>query len=176
MSELKIYKSRWKAIKSMVIASPFVFGGLYFLDHSDVPRWLSLMSILFFGLAYPVAIYQLLDRRPQIIINEVGIFDRTCHKDFINWNLINNAYIVEVHGQHFISLIVDERFEPSKKGSRFRKQLASVSKCLGFQELNVSLGYVNVDAVKLNNLILAMISCNLGDRKDVLFKKLPDFH
>jgi hypothetical protein len=48
MSELKIHKSRWKAIKPMVIASPFVFGSLYFLDHSEVPRWLSWMSILFF--------------------------------------------------------------------------------------------------------------------------------
>lgn len=84
MIEYKIYKYPWKAIKLILLCTIFVLGGIFFLNQSDVPKFIAWFCILFFGLGYPIGLFQLLDRRPQIIINEIGIFDRTTHKDFIN--------------------------------------------------------------------------------------------
>ena len=68
-----------------------------------------------FGIGYPVGIYHLLDRRPQIIINEFGVFDRTTYKDFINWDVIEGAYSIDMMGQKFVVLTVDEKYLASVK-------------------------------------------------------------
>lgn len=85
MKEIKLYKSPWRAIKLLLLSSVFVFGGIWLITSTDSPKWLGWMSIGFFGLGYPVGLFQLLDRRPQIIINELGIWDRTTKQDTINW-------------------------------------------------------------------------------------------
>ena len=87
MIELKLYKSRWKAVILMSGCSIFVAGGWWTIN-SGGPLWIGLMSIGFFGLGLPIGLFQLFDRRPHIILNEVGVFDRTAHHDFINWEII----------------------------------------------------------------------------------------
>ena len=104
------------------------------------------LTICFFGMGIPISLFQLLDRRPQIIVSEIGIFDRTAHEDFINWEIIEDAYVVKVQQQTFICLVVPEEFEPSTHKSRVKKRMAGLSKAIGFQELNISLGNVNVNA------------------------------
>src|SRR5439155_24563091 len=98
MTEYKIYKSPWKAIRMMLLCSIFVVPSILFLDSSN-SQWINWMSIIFFGLGYPVGLFQLFDRRPQIIVNEIGIFDRTLHADYINWEIIQDAYIASVRSQ-----------------------------------------------------------------------------
>jgi hypothetical protein len=128
-----------------------------FSSKSDLfSKFIAWTGIIFFGLGYPLALFQLLDRRPQIIVNELGIFDRTTHKDFINWEIIQDAYLAEAQGQRFICLVVAQQFEPSSSKGKATKKLAEFSKALGFQELNISLGNVKVNAGRLKDFILAM--------------------
>jgi len=134
-------------------------------DNSKILAW---FGILFFGLGYPVGIFQLLDRRPQIIINEIGIFDRTTHIDFINWEIIHNAYLINIHGQKFICIVVDSQFEPSKTKGKSAQKLAGISKSLGFQELNMSLGNVNINAERLTDFILAMRKTERPSREKLI--------
>lgn len=54
---------------------------------------------MFSSLGYPIGFDQLFDGRPQIIINEIGIFDRMTHNDFINWEIIMGAYAAGMHKQ-----------------------------------------------------------------------------
>ena len=174
MTEYKIYKSRWKAIKLLAVCSLFVAAGFFILSAgkaSPVGAWL---TISFFGLGIPISLFQLLDRRPQIIVNEIGIFDRTAHKDFINWEIIQDAYIVKVQQETFICLVVPEEFEPSTHKSRFKKRMAGLSKAIGFQELNISLGNVNVDAERMAEFILAMRSAEKGSRQSLIRKRLAE--
>jgi hypothetical protein len=126
----------------------------------------------FFGMGIPIGLFQLLDRRPQIIVNDIGIFDRTAHKDFINWEIIQDAYIAKVQQETFICLVVPEAFEPSVNQSRFKKRMAGLSKAIGFQELNISLGNVNVDAERMTEFILAMRSAEKGNRQYLIKKRL----
>ena len=169
--DIKLYKSPWRAIKLILLCSIFVVGG-FFLIQTDAPKWIGYLNIGFFGLGYPVGLFHLLDRRPQIIINEIGIFDRTTYKDFINWDVIQDAYLINISGQKFICLVVDSKYEPSLKKGGFAKSLANINKDIGAQELNISLGQVAIDEVKLTLFIRAMTAMAPENRKEKLNIKL----
>ena len=172
MMEYKIYKSPWKAIKLLVVCSLFVAAGIFILTAGKASPVMAWLTIIFFGLGIPLGLFQLLDRRPQIIVNEIGLFDRTAHKDFINWEIIKDAYIVKVQQETFICLVVPEEFEPSVHKSGFKKKMAGLSKAIGFQELNISLGNVNVNAERMAEFILAMRSADKENRQSLLKRRL----
>jgi len=164
--DIKLYKSPWRAIKLILLCSIFVIGGVFMLTKTDTPKWVCYLNIGFFGLGYPVWLFHLLDRRPQIIINEIGIFDRTTYKDFINWDVIQDAYPIDIHGQKFVCLIVDEKYEPSTKKGKLVKSLSKFSKDIGAQELNISLGQIKIDEIRLTEFILTMIEARPEHRND----------
>ncbi len=134
------------------------------ITSTDSPTWVGWMSICVFSLGYPVGLFQLFDRRPQIIINELGIWDRTTKQDTINWEIIKNAYLGDVHGQKFICLQVDESYEPSNKKGKWYRNFAKLNKSLGFQELNLSLGQIKIDEVRLTEFIIAMSKADIEER------------
>lgn len=124
-----------------------------------------------FGIGYPIGIYHLLDRRPQIIINEFGVFDRTTYTDFINWDIIKGAYSIDLLGQKFVVLTVDKNYLPSIKKEKFARSLSNLVD-FGPQQINISLGQVAVDEVKLAEFILAMTKVPPEDRKEKLKRRL----
>lgn len=170
--DIKLYKSPWRAIKLILLCSPFVVGGAFMLTQTDTPEWIAYLNIGFFGLGYPVGLFHLLDRRPQVIINEIGIFDRTAYNEFINWDVIHDAYLINISGQKFICLVVDEKYEPSLKKGTFAKSMAGINKGIGAQELNISLGQIAIDELKLTLFIQAMITVRPEDRKEKLRERL----
>lgn len=174
MAEYKLYKSRRKAIKLLVLSSLFVAAGIFILSAGKASPVMAWLTIIFFGLGIPLALFQLFDRRPQIIVSEIGIFDRTAHKDFINWEIIKDAYIVKVQQESFICLVVPEEFEPSNQKSSFKKRMAGLSKAIGFQELNISLGNLNVNAEIMAEFILTMRSADRVSRQSLIKKRLAE--
>ncbi|GAB3636992.1 hypothetical protein GCM10027422_25820 [Hymenobacter arcticus] len=138
------------------------------LGQPHAPQWVAWLNIGFFGLSYPLGIYQLLDRRPKLIINEVGIFDRTTHRDFINWQLIEEVYLTEINRQTFICLVVPKEFEPSRRKGFFGRGVAQLNKALGFQELNIALGAMRVDAVRLGLFLVALSQADRPTRAQLL--------
>jgi hypothetical protein len=134
---------------------------------TEPPNWLGYVIAGLFGIGYSIGIYHLLDRRPQIIINEFGVFDRTTYKDFINWEVIRGAYSIDMMGQKFVVLTVDEKYLASIKKERV---LRSISNLVDFgpQQLNISLGQVAIDEVKLAEFILAMTKLRPEERKEKL--------
>ncbi|AHJ96127.1 STM3941 family protein [Hymenobacter swuensis] len=154
--EIKLYKSPWRAVKLLLGSSAFVALGTFLLRQPGTPSWVAWACIGFFGLGIPGGLFQLLDRRPQIIINEVGIFDRTTYHSFINWDIIQNAYLVSIHGQKILCLVVPAEFEPSRTKGTVGQALAQLSRELGFQELNISLGMIQIDEVRFAHFLLAM--------------------
>jgi hypothetical protein len=155
-TEIKLYKSPLRAIKLILICSAFVSLGTWGIKSHTMPAMLSWLTIGFFGLGCPVGLFHLLDRRPQVIINEIGIFDRTAHSDFINWEIIQDAYLIDIHKQTFICLRVDEQFKPSNTRGKIYRQAAKLNEYIGAQELNISLGQIRVNPEKLTEFILLM--------------------
>ena len=170
--DIKLYKSPWRAIKLILLCSIFVMTGVFLIVKTDAPRWVGWLNIGFFGLGYPVGFFHLFDRRPQIIINELGIFDRTTYNQFINWEVIHDAYPINIQGQKFICLVVDSQYEPSRKKGKFARSMASLNKELGAQELNIQLGQISIDEVRLTQFILTMIKTSPEARKQNLVKGL----
>lgn len=165
---IKLYKSPRRAITLLLLCSIFVVGGLYMLQETNAPKWVAWMNIGFFGLGLPVGLFHLFDRRPQILINEIGIYDRTMYKDFINWEVIRDAYPINISGQKYICLIVDEKYEPSWRKGKFSKTMADLSKGIGAQELNIWLGQIVIDEIKLTQFIQTMVRLGPENRKEKL--------
>jgi len=172
MREIKLYKSPWRAIKLILICSVFVLLGLWGILTGNMPVWVSLLNICFFGLGLPIGLFHLFDSRPQIIINETGIFDRTINKDFINWEIIKDAYLIDINSQNFICLIVDEKFKPSKKKTKLYQQAVRLNEAIGAQELNISLGQIKINPEKLTDFILQMLTASHQDREELINKTL----
>lgn len=169
MPEIKLYKSPKKAIRIILLTLPFVIIGIFMINSDKyeniIMGW---VSICFFGLGIPTGLFHLLDKRPQIIINEHGIFDRTAHKTFINWEIISDAYIVDVHKQTFICLILNDDIEIQKGKSRIKKKVEEFGEMMGFQKFNISLGQIKIDAEKFREFILLMANADKSVRKQKL--------
>ena len=99
MNELKLYKSKWKAIKVIFMSLVFIVCSLWLLTiKTDSPKWIYWASIIFFGLGSIVGMIHLFDRNPQIKINEKGIYlikkteflRRSYQMNFIQWNFIKD--------------------------------------------------------------------------------------
>jgi hypothetical protein len=113
--------------------------------------------------------FSILDRRPQVIINETGIFDRTAFKAFINWEIIQDAYLLDTHGQKFICLVLKDEFVTETE--RLVKS-TKLSRALGFQALNISLGQIRIDEDKLKDFIIAMSKADQVKREEYIQKRL----
>ncbi len=156
----------------MLLCSIFVVGGYFILTGKDTPKWIGWFNVCFFGLGYPIGLFHLFDRRPQIIINELGIFDRTTYEKFINWEVIWGAYPLTISGEKFICLEVDPNYEPSRKKGKVAMTFSALNKEIGAQELNISLGQVSVDQKKLIEFILAIIKSRPEGRTEMLKQQL----
>jgi len=166
--EIKLYNSPWRALKLLGLCSIFVGVGVYLLVKTHALPLVGWLNIGFFGLGYPVSLYHLFDRRPQVIINELGIFDRSTYTGFINWEVIRDAYPhVDISEQKFICLVVDERYEPSLKKGKLAQTVLQFNK-KGAQGLNLSLSHVSVDEQKLTSFIRQLIKATPSTRQPLL--------
>ena len=154
--EIKLYKSRWKALLLLVACVVLAFGAILMLRDPDASHFWAWCDLCIFGPCIPLSLFNLFDRRPQIILNEIGIFDRTAYTDYINWEVIQGAYVMEINWNKFLCVIVDEQYEPSRKKKLFTRLAARRNKSVGAQELNINLVGVSVDAKKLGQFILEM--------------------
>ena len=173
MTDLRIYRSRWKGIRSMLLYSVFIFGGFCIAKGSAGSMSAAYLSILLLALTYPFALYHIFDRRPKIIINEIGIFDRTANKNIINWEIIKDAYLTDVYKRKFICLVIDKKFEPSNFKGKYSQNVAVLLKAIGFQELNISLGKLSVNGERFTEFIVAMKNADKPKRLSLMKEALP---
>lgn len=162
--EIKLYNSPKKAFKLILFSSFFVGCAVTIMLMVDAPIWvLFLSTFVCGGFNYPVALFHLFDRRPQVVINEIGIFDRTTRKDFINWSVIQRALVVDtpmIWG--YVCLIVDDKYlQTIKKVKVVRPFLAN-----GADELFISVKLLAVDEDRLTEFILKMIKVRPMDRNN----------
>lgn len=113
MTEIKLYKTTTKGLKIIGMCLPFVAIGLWFITQEPIGTTNNIMgwvSTCFFGLGIPIGLFQTFDRRPQIIISEKGIWDRTTNQDEVKWEQIIETYPLDIFEQKFISIVTNETF------------------------------------------------------------------
>ena len=166
MTEIKLYKSPWKALKIFALTIPFIVIGIWMISKEDsdsMDIFMGWLGLCFFGLGIPVGLFHLFDRRPQIIINEQGLWDRTTKQGIIEWDIIHDAYPIHISGQKFISLKLDKSFEVKVKQFKWATKL---SKKVGAQKVNLHLGQIKIDSDRFTDFILEMTQTELPERKN----------
>jgi hypothetical protein len=146
--EIKLYKSYWKSIKIVALTLPFLILTILFPE--ALPTFLYWFLIIFSGLGIIAGMAHLFDRRPQLIINEAGIYERS-YNELFKWSSIEDAHTLNIHGQKFICLLLNENYQP-KKSTKFRKGVIKLTKKIGGQEINLPYGQLDVNESKLLEL------------------------
>lgn len=168
MIELKLYKSSWKGIRIIALCLPFVIIGIWMISEKQKETFDYFMGWFitsFFGLGIPLGIFALVDKRPQIKINENGIWDRTTKQNEIKWEQITESYIIDIYNQKFISIAVDETYVLKK--SIFTR-INKLNKYFGAQELNINLSQVKIDVNKLADFINKIRITEKSERKNLI--------
>lgn len=164
MTEIKLHKTTTKGLKLIGMSIPFVVIGIWMITKEQFGTTDYIMGWIctcFFGLGIPIGLIQTFDSRPQIIINENGIWDRTTNQDEIKWEQIIEAYPLDIFSQKFISIVADKTFEFKKKQFKWA---AKINKEIGAQQLNLHLSQINIDVNKLTELINELSKSNKEDR------------
>jgi|GEM_PF-4469286 hypothetical protein len=89
----------------------------------------------------------MLDRRPRIIINGEGILDRSNRQGLIPWEMIKEAYDINIANQAFISLVLDDKFIFKEKQYNWAKKLIPSANRIGLPPLRY--GHPNTPARSL---------------------------
>lgn len=168
MIELKLYKSNWKGIRIIALCLPFVIIGIWMISEKQKETFDYLMGWFitsFFGLGIPLGIFVLFDKRPQIKINENGIWDRTTNQNEIKWEQITESYLIDIYNQKFISIAVDETYIFKK--SVFSK-INKLNKYVGAQELNINLSQIKIDENKLTDFINKIRIAEKSERQNLI--------
>ena len=106
------------------------------------------------------------DRRPQIIINKIGIWDRTMNQDLINWEYIKDVIQpIDISGQSFIPLIVDEQFIRRKKNYQWAINL---SKSYGAKDINLNISYIKLNIEKFMTLLNILQTVEIESRDEAI--------
>ena len=148
MKSHALYKSPRKALMVIVVCAALVAAivAIMLLPDKRAPQALWLGAV-FFGLGIPVGIHSLLDKRPWIVLDEEGVWDRGLRRPRIPWDAIEDAYTGSVRGQAmFVCLVLKEdraaEFAPSA-------WVARSNRLVGTEPLNLNAAPTGVDTEKL---------------------------
>jgi len=170
MTEIKLYKRPLKGLKILALTIPFVAIGMWMIFEKQVGSSDYIMAWLctcFFGLGIPVGLFQTFDRRPQIIINENGIWDRTTNQDEIRWEQIESAYSLDIYKQKFVCLVLDDTFEIKKK---LYKWAAKMNEDIGAQKVNLLMSQFKIDEHTMTKFIKEMTKTERNNRNAIIMK------
>ncbi len=144
---------------------PFVVIGLWMITEEPYGTTNYIMGWVgtcFFGLGILVGLFQTFDRRPQIIITENGVWDRTTNQDEVKWEQIVEAYSLDIFDQKFISLVTDDTFIFKKKPYKWA---AKINEAVGAQNLNLHVGQINIEVHELTDFINQLSKETIEERK-----------
>jgi hypothetical protein len=158
METLVISNSRWRYTLMLFVAVAFVAIGIFLVKNADTTfeTWAGWPAIVFFSAAIPIYIWQIIDRRPRLTINERGINDRTMGVGLIPWSEITDSYVKSIKGNHFICLVARNPEMWTSKFSAAKKAMIKANKALGFTELNVNLSGTSAQSQEIHELILKL--------------------
>ena len=157
--EWKLYKSRRDSFIVGFLVGPALCALCVATVWIDSDKLLT--AILLCGGSL-VALYGLIDKKPQIILDEDGIWAKILKRDRIPWEVIKDAHIAErAYGIKYIALVLDEAFASGLKLSR-----ANIA--FGDEPLNISTKGLKVNMELLCAVIKQLAHMPRKERATVL--------
>ncbi len=166
--EIKIYKSKLKAAILLIFCLFFFMIGILVLQNSDkaVAGWSCIIIAL---LASIVGFYNLFDRRPQIIMNDDGITERTFKGEVIEWDAILNVDELFYRGQYYVRLMVDKDYKPTLVRSHWLFRIDRYYARAGVKALYIKVSMLTVSSGDLTNFIHAMAGADNSRRDELIW-------
>lgn len=106
------------------------------------------------GVAAALFAAQALDRRPRVIINDAGIYDRSMKVGRIDWSDVTGAYVRRLRGTSFVCIELRDAARYTNRLSGALRHRAEEHRRLGLTELSVNLGDTDADAERVCEVIL----------------------
>jgi len=141
---------RWLVL--LLGASCFVVVGVLLVVSARGPLvgWL---NIVFFGGCGIVFALQAFDRRPRIVIDDRGIFDRTLRVGTIDWADIRRVSLKRSQGQAFICLDLADPPKYTQRLSPLLRRIVQLNRKLGFTDLSLNLVGTTVSPERVEELL-----------------------
>lgn len=114
--------------------------------------------IVFFGFGVLTFLWQIFDTRPRVVIDQIGVFDRTLGVGIIEWQDIEHAYLNSIMKNDFISLVLKNPEKYLQKTSKPKAKLARYNKTLGFETININLSGVNIDSKEVFDIFIKQLT------------------
>lgn len=161
MEKLMIKNSRWKYIALLIGCIGFVCAGIFMVIDGN---WFGLAAIIFFGSGIPIFIWQLIDSRPRLIIDDNGILDRTLGVGRIAWSDIEAVYVQSISSNDFICLELKNTEKYAQNLSKVKRAMTTANRSLGFTDFNINLSGVDARTDEIFELIMKY--CQLHQNLD----------
>ena len=111
-SNLKLYFYPIKMIKILLFSIAILLIGIYCLKSDIVMvKIIGLLNIILGISTLIIGLKSLLNKNPQITIDENGIVDNRILKNIIPWHQIDKIELTIINNQKFLKLDVSENFE-----------------------------------------------------------------
>lgn len=168
MKVIQLYKQPKKGLRTFLSSGTLVLLGIWLLisDKTDTQSiTIGWLAVVFFGLAFLLGIFSMLDRRPQIILSEEGIWDRSSRQPRISWEQIVGAYPSGIFDQKFVALKLDGTFLMSRRPYRWSKNLNNITRV---QEVNLMLSDLKVRQETMVSFIEEIIAIRKNQRAEII--------
>lgn len=147
------------------MSSLFVFPSIWFIMNENETKIILWLCLLFFGIGFFISLYNILDRRPRIVITKFGIWERASGQGIIKWESIEEANEVQAYKQVFVALKTNGSYVGKKKIYNWAKNF---NKMAGVQDVNLNISYTKVDVEKFITFIKIMKNENVENREQVM--------
>lgn len=152
---LEVAASRGKLVLALLGAAGFVVLGLFLaMRGTGIEVWVGWVCVAFFGAGIPLFLKQLLDARPRVVLDEVGVLDRTLGVGRIPWTEIEGAYISRIQGNPFVCLRLHDPERWTRELNAVQRRMVKANEKLGFQPLNINLTGTSVDPERVLDVVL----------------------
>ncbi len=140
--EFVIKTSVWKTILYLMVCLLFVIAGVFIIfDSNSLTKTIAgVLCIGFFGFGFFVLLYQVLNRRPRILIDEKGITDRMLGIGRINWEDIEYVKLRSSKNRSiFLKLVKSQKSSEILSSAKNKKYNFDGDLDLGILALNLNL-------------------------------------
>ena len=119
-------------------------------------RTVSLFCIIFFGLCDLYSIKKLFDSNPGLVLNSIGIIDRSSAVSVgqILWRDLDGINVNWIQGQKFLTLYVTNPRKYLRRGGFFQRRINALNYQLYGSPINISVNTLKINFEELTELIL----------------------
>ncbi len=125
----------------------------FYFPGEPIFNYLGGFGLFFFGFLTLALVGQIFDRRPRLIIDSEGIYDRTLQSGVIDWYDIRNVYLQKIGESRFVCLDLENEEKYLPQDYQEKKKTIAVKKYLSMETVNINIDGLNIDEEELIGIL-----------------------